>query len=64
MALITAHLLPAFPSPAALGLIWPPVLRVLGLSLFAAGLLLAGQGALNLGDSLTPCLSPWQARPW
>ncbi|WP_094554204.1 isoprenylcysteine carboxylmethyltransferase family protein [Synechococcus sp. 1G10] len=63
MALITAHLLPAFPSPAALGFSWPPVLRVVGLSLFAAGLLLAGQGALNLGESLTPLPEPMAGAP-
>ncbi len=63
MGLITAHLLPAFPSPAALGFSWPPLLRVLGLSLFAAGLLLAGQGALNLGDSLTPLPEPMAGAP-
>ena len=63
MALISAHLLPAFPSPAALGLSWPPLCRVLGLSLFAAGLLLAGQGALNLGVSLSPLPEPMPGAP-
>ncbi len=58
MALILAHLLPATPSPAALGLHWPLALRLAGLALFALGLVLAGQGALNLGASLSPLPEP------
>ena len=58
MALILAHLLPATPSPASLGLPWPLPLRFGGLALFALGLLLAGQGALNLGASLSPLHEP------
>lgn len=58
MALIVAHLLPATPSPASLGLHWPLALRLGGLVLFALGLVLAGQGALNLGASLSPLPEP------
>ncbi len=63
MGLIAAHLLPAMPSPAALGLPWPPLLRVVGLSLFVAALALGGQGALNLGDSLSPLPEPIPGAP-
>ncbi len=59
-ALITAHLLPATPPPSDLGLAWPPALRLLGWSVFALGLVLAGQAALNLGPSLTPLPEPMQ----
>jgi len=58
MALIVAHLLPATPSPASLGLHWPLALRLGGLALFVLGLVLAGQGALNLGASLSPLPAP------
>ncbi len=58
MALILAHLLPATPSPASLGLNWPLALRLVGLALFAIGLVLAAQGALNLGASLSPLPEP------
>jgi protein-S-isoprenylcysteine O-methyltransferase Ste14 len=58
MALIVAHLLPATPSPASLGLHWPLALRLGGLALFVLGLVLAGQGALNLGASLSPLPEP------
>ena len=58
LALIAAHLLPATPPPSALGLVWPPGLRLLGWSVFALGLLLAAQGVANLGASLTPLPDP------
>jgi protein-S-isoprenylcysteine O-methyltransferase Ste14 len=58
--LIVAHLLPATPPPSALGLAWPPGLRLLGWVLFALGLVLAGQAALHLGASLTPLPEPMQ----
>ncbi|MEA5442595.1 methyltransferase family protein [Cyanobium gracile] len=58
MALIVAHLLPATPSPASLGLHWPLALRLGGLALLAIGLVLAAQGALNLGASLSPLPEP------
>ncbi|WP_254217208.1 isoprenylcysteine carboxylmethyltransferase family protein [Synechococcus sp. CCY 9618] len=58
MGLILAHLLPATPSPASLGLHWPLAVRFIGLAVFAVGLLLGGQGALNLGASLSPLPEP------
>jgi protein-S-isoprenylcysteine O-methyltransferase Ste14 len=57
-ALIAAHLLPPTPPPSAFGLAWPPALRPLGWGVFALGLALAGQAALNLGASLTPLPEP------
>jgi protein-S-isoprenylcysteine O-methyltransferase Ste14 len=61
MALILAHLLPATPSPDSLGLHWPLALRLGGLALFGLGLVLAGQGAVNLGASLSPLPEPMPA---
>ncbi len=58
MLLITAHFLPPTPSPSSLGLDWPLALRIAGIGLFAVGLLLGGQGALSLGDSLSPLPEP------
>jgi protein-S-isoprenylcysteine O-methyltransferase Ste14 len=58
MLLILGHLLPATPSPLSLGLHWPLSVRIVGLALFTIGLLLAGQGALNLGASLSPLPDP------
>jgi protein-S-isoprenylcysteine O-methyltransferase Ste14 len=63
MVLIAAHLLPATPPPASLGLAWPPSLRLGGLALFTLGLALAGQGALNLGASLSPLPEPMADAP-
>ncbi|MBM5822190.1 MAG: isoprenylcysteine carboxylmethyltransferase family protein [Cyanobacteria bacterium K_Offshore_surface_m2_011] len=63
MALIMAHLLPATPSPASLGLVWPLPARFGGLALFSLGLVLAGQGALNLGASLSPLPEPMADAP-
>jgi protein-S-isoprenylcysteine O-methyltransferase Ste14 len=61
--LIVAHLLPPTPPPSALGLAWPPGLRLLGWSVFALGLALAGQAAVHLGTSLTPLPEPMQDAP-
>lgn len=63
MALIVAHLLPATPPPASLGLAWPLPVRFAGLTLFTLGLVLAGQGALNLGASLSPLPEPMADAP-
>ena len=63
MVLILAHLLPATPSPLSLGLHWPLSVRIVGLVLFAIGLLLGGQGALNLGASLSPLPAPMPGAP-
>ena len=58
MLLIGLHLLPAFPSPRALGLDWPLPLRLVGVLTFLVGLVLAAQGALNLGENLSPLPEP------
>jgi protein-S-isoprenylcysteine O-methyltransferase Ste14 len=58
MVLILAHLLPATPSPLSIGLHWPLWVRIVGLTLFAIGLLVGGQGTLNLGASLSPLPDP------
>ena len=58
LLLITAHLLPATPAPAALGIAWPAALSLLGWATLAFGLLLAGQAFINLGASLTPLPEP------
>ena len=58
LLLIAAHLLPPFPAPLALGIVWPLALRLLGLATLALGLLLAAQAFFNLGPSLTPLPEP------
>lgn len=63
LLLITAHLLPAAPPPAALGLIWPPALALLGWATLALGLLLAAQSFVHLGASLTPLPEPMAGAP-
>jgi protein-S-isoprenylcysteine O-methyltransferase Ste14 len=56
--LIAAHLLPATPPPASLGLVWPSLLALLGWATLALGLLLAAQAFFNLGPNLTPLPEP------
>jgi|LakMenEpi03Aug12_release.lakeMendotaPanAssembly.Ray.scaffolds.fasta_scaffold45308_5 protein-S-isoprenylcysteine O-methyltransferase Ste14 len=63
LALIAAHLLPPEPPLAHLGLSWPLPLRVAGGVLLLIALVLAAQGALNLGESLTPLPEPIEAAP-
>ena len=63
LALIAAHLLPPTPAPAALGLAWPLLLRVLGWGTLALGLGLAGQAVGALGASLTPLPEPMTDAP-
>lgn len=58
MTLITAHALPPEPRLDALGLDWPLPLRLCGAAVLVVGLVLAAQGALNLGDSLSPLPEP------
>jgi protein-S-isoprenylcysteine O-methyltransferase Ste14 len=58
LLLIAAHLLPATPSPQALGIVWPAALRLLGLGTLAVGALLALQAFLALGASLSPLPEP------
>ena len=63
MLLIAAHLLPPEPPLAALGLAWPLALRLLGALTLLIGLALGAQGALNLGDSLSPLPEPIPGAP-
>ncbi len=58
LALITAHLLPAYPAPGAWGYAWPLPVALSGLILFGLGLLLAIQAFWRLGPSLTPLPDP------
>jgi protein-S-isoprenylcysteine O-methyltransferase Ste14 len=56
--LIAAHWLPPTPPPSVLGIDWPPALRLIGALTFLIGLVIGAQGALNLGDSLSPLPEP------
>jgi protein-S-isoprenylcysteine O-methyltransferase Ste14 len=58
LLLIALHLLPALPTPASFGIVWPRAMQLLGWSTFALGLLLATQAVFNLGPSLTPLPQP------
>ncbi|MBC1261964.1 S-isoprenylcysteine methyltransferase [Synechococcus sp. BSF8S] len=58
LLLIAAHLLPPWPTPESLGVDWPLPLRLGGLGLLLAGLLLALKAGLQLGSSLTPLPQP------
>ena len=61
LILIAAHLLPPWPVPATWGLeIWPRPLFILGGLTLLAGIALALQAFLTLGDSLSPLPSPKQ----
>lgn len=63
LLLLLALLLPPLPAPAALGLTWPPALRLIGAALVLAALLLALQALLRLGPSLTPLPEPMPEAP-
>ena len=63
LLLIAALLLPPLPVPAALGLTWPPALRLLGVMLVVVALLLSLQAFLGLGSSLTPLPDPIPGAP-
>lgn len=58
LLLIAAHLLPAAPSPVALGFLRPPGLSWLGWLGLGVGLVLAAQAFLRLGPNLTPLPEP------
>ena len=59
LVLITAHLLPAWPSPAFWGIAsWPVLLFCAGLLLLGLGLLMAIQSLICLGTSLSPLPAP------
>ena len=59
LVLITAHLLPVWPSPAFWGIAsWPVLLFFAGLLLLGLGLLMAIQSLISLGTSLSPLPAP------
>jgi len=58
LALITFHLLPAWPKPWIFGICWPHAAQLMGLITLATGLGLAVQGFLTLGPSLSPLPDP------
>lgn len=62
MGLLVGHALPPEPAQAALGMHWPLPLRVLGVVVVLIGLVLGAQGALTLGDSLSPQPEPTSYR--
>lgn len=58
MGLIAAHAMPATPTLSEFGLNWPMTLRLCGAMVVVIGLAVGAQGALNLGDSLSPLPEP------
>ena len=58
LLLLLALMWPAWPRPLALGLAWPPLLRVAGGGLVLLALALAVQALRWLGPSLTPLPEP------
>ncbi len=60
LVLISAHLLPAWPSPATLKINWPASAQIAGLAIFLIGSLLALQAFWGLGQSLSPLPEPKQ----
>ena len=56
--LVIAHLLPAYPPFAVLGLLWPTGLTVLGTCLLFIGIVLVGMAFLCLGVNLSPLPIP------
>lgn len=63
MALIAAHALPPAPPLSVLGLHWPLALRLGGAGVVVIGLAVGVQGALNLGNSLSPLPEPIPGAP-
>ena len=59
LSLISAHLLPAWPSAASWGMAaWPRSLSLAGTLILLSGFLLALQAFLGLGSSLSPLPTP------
>ena len=58
LVLISCHLIPAWPKPAAFGIAWPAAAQIVGLITLTIGLGLAVQGFLKLGPSLSPLPDP------
>lgn|GEM_PF-110369 len=63
LLLIGALLVPAWPAPASLGLVWPLVLRLAGAALVLLALVGAARSLLRLGASLTPLPEPMPGAP-
>ena len=60
LTLISCHLAPAWPKPQAFGIDWPHAVQLMGLMTLGLGLVLAVQGFLALGPSLSPLPDPKQ----
>ena len=58
LVLISCHLIPAWPKPEFFGIDWPRAIQITGLIMLTIGLLLAAQGLLALGPSLSPLPDP------
>ena len=58
LALISCHLIPAWPNPGLFGIAWPAAAQIMGLITLTIGLGLAVQGFLTLGPSLSPLPDP------
>ena len=58
LVLISAHLIPAWPKPASVGIDWPHTAQITGLIILAIGLGQAAQGLIALGPSLSPLPEP------
>ncbi len=58
LILISAHLLPAWPSPTAIGFSWPVPLTIAGALLFFIGIALVSKAFLRLGPNLSPLPEP------
>ncbi|MFN9923053.1 MAG: methyltransferase family protein [Cyanobacteriota bacterium] len=63
LLLLASLLLPPFPAPTLLGLVWPLPLRWLGGALLVLGLVRAVLALLRLGPSLTPLPEPMPGAP-
>jgi protein-S-isoprenylcysteine O-methyltransferase Ste14 len=58
LALISCHLAPAWPKPQVFGVDWPRAVQLMGLTTLVLGVVLAVQGFLALGPSLSPLPDP------
>ena len=63
LLLLLALLLPAWPRPLSLGLVWPQALRFGGAALVLLAVGLGLQALLRLGPSLTPLPEPMPGAP-
>ncbi len=58
LILITAHLLPPWPSTIVIGFEWPLILTITGISIILLGLTLATRALMHLGVNLSPLPDP------